>query len=141
MYNTNLYTMTTIDKKTNEKLDYVDSLRGVAILMVILVHTSQLISDAPFIIKAGEYGQLGVQLFFVISALTLSISFDKRFNEGNVFSKFLIRRYLRISLQMSSLFMDFIPPLPTLLSRAVGPLAQKWFFIYASHFCFFFTEN
>ena len=54
------------------KLDYIDSLRGVAILMVILVHVSLSVHDLPYIIELfSKYGQMGVQLFFMISSVTL----------------------------------------------------------------------
>lgn len=80
------------------KLQYVDSLRGIAILMVILVHSSHAITD----LKAIEwiitsYGQMGVQLFFVASAFTLCLSADKREGENNRIKNYAIRRYLRIA--------------------------------------------
>jgi peptidoglycan/LPS O-acetylase OafA/YrhL len=58
------------------KYPHIDSARGIAILMVILIHTAQSVHQAvldfkfiPHIIH--EYGQMGVQLFFVVSAFTL----------------------------------------------------------------------
>lgn len=46
------------------KLKFIDSIRGVAILMVILVHTAQKISDLHVLTRIiAEYGQMGVQLF------------------------------------------------------------------------------
>jgi peptidoglycan/LPS O-acetylase OafA/YrhL len=83
---------------TKVKLDYIDSLRGIAILMVILVHTSQSVSDLPkCILVITKYGQMGVLLFFVISALTLCISLDKASTlKWNLLS-FYIKRFFRIA--------------------------------------------
>lgn len=80
------------------RLDYIDTLRGVAILLVIIVHTSQVERNLPIeFLKIGSYGQMGVLLFFVLSALTLSISFDKvTFSVQNIVS-FYFRRYFRIA--------------------------------------------
>src|SRR5579872_2655088 len=75
--------------------DYIDALRGYAILMVIAVHTSQAFPDLPIeLFKVFAQGARGVQLFFVTSALTLSMSWVAR-NEGA--SEFYTRRIFRIA--------------------------------------------
>ena len=80
------------------KLKYLDSIRGIAILMVILVHVSQNVNlQNPVMIFLTNYGQLGVQLFFVASAYTLCLSSEKRQNERNHNLKYAIRRYFRIA--------------------------------------------
>jgi peptidoglycan/LPS O-acetylase OafA/YrhL len=80
------------------KLKHIDSLRGIAILLVILVHTSQgmggISSPLGFFV---EYGQMGVQLFFVISAYTLCLSMDRRREERYPIAGFFIRRFFRIA--------------------------------------------
>ena len=80
------------------KLKHLDSIRGIAILMVILVHTSQ---NVPFhqhdLLFFINYGQFGVQLFFVASAYTLCISSENRKYEKNKNLKYAIRRYFRIA--------------------------------------------
>ncbi len=82
----------------NEKLDHVDSLRGIAILMVMLVHTAQSVPELPrWVQTITNYGQLGVQLFFVVSAITLSLSADRRSEERDRGNKYLIRRFFRIA--------------------------------------------
>ena len=82
----------------DQKLDHIDSLRGIAILMVMFVHTSQSIPELPLWIKrAAKYGQFGVQLFFVVSAITLCISASRRNDEGNANIKYFIRRFFRIA--------------------------------------------
>jgi peptidoglycan/LPS O-acetylase OafA/YrhL len=74
---------------------YIDALRGYAILMVIAVHTSPAFPDLPKSLAAvlGQ-GARGVQLFFVTSALTLSMSWVAR-NESA--TDFYTRRLFRIA--------------------------------------------
>jgi peptidoglycan/LPS O-acetylase OafA/YrhL len=88
-----------IRENTNTaKIEYLDSLRGIAILMVILVHTSQIVKDLPSSIRMfADYCQMGVQLFFVLSAFTLCLSMERRKNETNSIRNFYIRRFFRIA--------------------------------------------
>ena len=75
--------------------DYIDALRGYAILMVIAVHTSQAFPDLPtWLAKLLAEGARGVQLFFVTSALTLSMSWVARDESA---TDFYIRRLFRIA--------------------------------------------
>ncbi|SDS28785.1 Peptidoglycan/LPS O-acetylase OafA/YrhL, contains acyltransferase and SGNH-hydrolase domains [Mucilaginibacter mallensis] len=83
------------------KLDYINAVRGIAILLVILLHVSRaavkgLPETFAYICAKGSYG---VQLFFVASAFTLYISYSNRINiEGkNTNRNFFIRRFFRIS--------------------------------------------
>jgi peptidoglycan/LPS O-acetylase OafA/YrhL len=78
---------------------YVDGLRGVAILMVILVHVQGVVappgSDSVSLLVAN--GATGVQLFFMLSAFTLYSSLMQRFDrETNPTLSFYIRRAFRI---------------------------------------------
>ena len=87
----------------NQKFEYIDLLRGLAILLVVIVHSSERIWYSieykkeffdiffSYIFYAGQYGVL---LFFLVSAITLSISMENR-NESNF--NFYIRRFFRIA--------------------------------------------
>lgn len=77
---------------------YIDALRGVAILGVFVVHSSQHISDLPDgLLRVCSAGQFGVQLFFVLSALTLLLSLHGRHQEKqNRVRNFYVRRLFRI---------------------------------------------
>jgi peptidoglycan/LPS O-acetylase OafA/YrhL len=80
---------------SGEKLAYIDAVRGYAILMVMAVHTSQVVSGLSAITgRLAEYGQMGVQLFFVASALTLCLSSAKR---NPQITDFYLRRFFRIA--------------------------------------------
>ncbi len=87
-------------EKKNKFL-YIDVLRGLAILAVILVHvglkinTSILPKIAADLISAGKYG---VQLFFIASAFTIFYSYNGRAGmETQVDRNFFIRRFFRIA--------------------------------------------
>lgn len=76
---------------------YINITRGIAILMVISVHTSQHVLGFNGILKKiASFGQMGVQLFFIASALTLCLSWKAR--EGsNTYAGFITRRFFRIA--------------------------------------------
>jgi len=77
---------------------YVDALRGIAALLVILLHTAQHVKPYTAFHKLGVYGQYGVQLFFVISAFTLCHSMNKLPGVSlKEYKKFLLRRFFRIA--------------------------------------------
>jgi peptidoglycan/LPS O-acetylase OafA/YrhL len=81
-----------------ENLNYIDVARGIAILMVIIIHTSLPVNGlSDFSIYVTRYGQMGVQLFFVASAYTLCYSLVKRADEKQRLGSFFIRRFFRIA--------------------------------------------
>ena len=89
--------MTQIDKRI--KLDYIDALRGLAIIGVIMVHTQGANSNLPSLISkiVGE-GAKGVQLFYIASAFTLFLSFRSRTTlENSPVRNFFLRRFFRIA--------------------------------------------
>ena len=83
-----------------KKLEYIDALRGLAILGVIMIHTS-VFGTLPLQGTVGnivQQGSRGVQLFYLVSAFTLFLSFEsssskERFPVRN----FFIRRFFRIA--------------------------------------------
>jgi peptidoglycan/LPS O-acetylase OafA/YrhL len=83
------------------RYQYVDALRGVAILSVLVVHCGQYGSGEfmPGLFKSiTELGARGVQLFFIVSAFTLFLSSKKRvLTEENPTTNFFIRRFFRIA--------------------------------------------
>lgn len=83
----------------NEKYSWVNALRGYAILMLILIHSSQAFVVSNFIKTICNNGDLGVQLFFILSSFTLFNSYSKRklVEKKSVNRNFFIRRFFRIA--------------------------------------------
>ncbi|KRR24752.1 acyltransferase [Bradyrhizobium lablabi] len=76
----------------------LDLLRGVAILLVVLVHCQE---ESTGVVPglswfARNYGGLGVQLFFIISGYTMMLTFGDRLDLVAARS-FYIRRFFRIA--------------------------------------------
>jgi peptidoglycan/LPS O-acetylase OafA/YrhL len=83
-----------------KKLDYIDALRGLAILGVLMVHTNQYGTTIAnqIIAKIIVGGASGVQLFYLTSAFTLMLSFNNRGKtEKSPIQNFFIRRFFRIA--------------------------------------------
>lgn len=83
-----------------KKLAYIDALRGIAVILVIITHCGQFgINNYGYVlttlINKSEYG---VQLFYIASAFTLFLSFHSRINkEISLFRNYFIRRFFRIA--------------------------------------------
>lgn len=91
----NIETRENIETK-KVKLDFIDSLRGIAAWGVIIVHTGFIFKNiSPSITQIINNGARGVQLFFVISAFTIFLSLDSRKETSP--KPFLIRRFFRIA--------------------------------------------
>lgn len=77
------------------KIGALDALRGFAISGVMLVHTGKQLHNLPeHVGGVCNWGQFGVQLFFISSAFTLAMSVDRR---GSAWKAFFIRRFFRIA--------------------------------------------
>jgi peptidoglycan/LPS O-acetylase OafA/YrhL len=90
MYNTN-----------SQHFDYVDVLRGIAVLGVIAVHTCQY-GSFQIVQKSVNNlignGARGVQLFYLVSAFTLFLSMkNRKENEYQPIRNFYFRRFFRIA--------------------------------------------
>lgn len=81
------------------KYDYIDALRGYAVLLVIVVHVGAAFPELPWPVKRfTNLGWYGVQLFFVVSSMTLAMSwFSRQGQESMRSTKFFVRRFLRIA--------------------------------------------
>lgn len=80
------------------RIESLDGLRGLAILMVLLVHTYARWPDyIPWVTTHREfylfkYGYLGVELFFLISGFVIYMTLEK----CQSFGEFMFRRWLRL---------------------------------------------
>ena len=82
------------------KFSFIDSFRGVAIILVMLTHANYIFD--PSIIRSFfgivQFGARGVQLFYMISAFTLFNSYySRKVNNENSIISFYSRRFFRIA--------------------------------------------
>lgn len=89
-----------------KKYHYIDSLRGIAIILVLFSHfryiftTEEILSNNVFrkLFSIFDLGSKGVQLFYILSAFTLFNSYYIRKKDGtNNAIFFFIRRFFRIA--------------------------------------------
>src|SRR5258706_2273013 len=89
-----------MEQVRENKLRFVDALRGFAILGVLVIHCGQIgTNQFPELIQAVIInGAIGVQLFFVASAFTIFLTYGNRYDkEINPRTNFFIRRFFRIA--------------------------------------------
>ncbi len=82
----------------NEMLDWIDSLRGIAVTLVIASHAMPVLHGLPWTIKrVSNLGFFGVQLFFVVSCFTLARSWrGHEVVRPPSLTSFALRRVFRI---------------------------------------------
>lgn len=87
---------------TQNRIDYLDTLRGIAILLVVIYHYYYRFQNEgyyyfqafniPFIELAFKHGYYGVHLFFVISGFVIAMTL---FKSKNIY-EFVVRRFSRL---------------------------------------------
>ena len=77
----------------SERFEWLDGLRGCVILFVVLFHSSQVFPKDALLRSFFSFVQYGVQLFFVVSALTCILTL-----KNNQIADWYIRRFVRIAL-------------------------------------------
>ena len=82
------------------KYDYLDQLRGIAIIGVLFTHLHYLdlsFWTSSFLDNISWIWWMWVPLFFILSAYTLSLSYNsRRYKESHPLQNFYIRRFFRI---------------------------------------------
>jgi peptidoglycan/LPS O-acetylase OafA/YrhL len=121
-------------------LPALDGVRGLAILMVLLVHfVGNMLPTTGIeraIVLVTGYGSYGVDLFFVLSGFLITgILYDAR-NEPHYFPNFYMRRLLRIfPLYYGVLALLFlvVPLVPLLQGATLDHLVERqaWAWLYA----------
>ncbi len=89
-------------EKLSNKLDYIDAWRGIAIILVIMTHSSHFDISKDigigFVDTIIWFGGHGVTLFFVLSAFTIFYSVQNAgLNTKSEIFYFFIRRFFRIA--------------------------------------------
>lgn len=86
-------------KENSIHIPIIDLLRGLAALSVCLFHfvytTTNYIQD-DIILNIFSYGNLGVQVFFIISGIVIPLSMIKGNYSYTSFPKFVLKRFIRI---------------------------------------------
>ena len=92
---------------TDKKLQTMDILKGIAIIMIIIVHNRHFIlRGSSSLNQLINFGQMGCQLFFMVSGFALCYSWQHLLVEYPVnncsdwlrnYSRFIKRRYLRLA--------------------------------------------
>lgn len=129
-----------------QKLSYLDSLRGIAILGVFLVHSTLFFSVLRIDVlplhleKMFVAGQYGVALFFLISSFSLMRSLEIRSKyEKNYIKNFYIRRFFRIAplYYFILLVINYVAPI------IITSISGKSIFDFVLHIIFLngFVEN
>jgi peptidoglycan/LPS O-acetylase OafA/YrhL len=89
--------LTDVTTQHGGRLESLDTLRGIAILMVIAFHVSIHFPPVAWVGSLAKLGNQGVQLFFLISAITMCFMWQQRATEAQRPLKFYIRRFFRIA--------------------------------------------
>jgi len=83
------------------RLEWLDALRGWAVFAVVAVHSGEAAHSTGIVSKVVFAGQYGVQLFFLVSALTISITYDshiERYGKSAMSQlSWLTKRFFRIA--------------------------------------------
>lgn len=112
-----------IDINNPGRLHFLDGLRGIAILLVVLYHTysNAWIELVPYFYPSHDlliikYGSHGVPLFFIISGFVISMSLEKCKNFGD----FMFKRWLRLFPAMLIASLLILITSPLLSARPLG---------------------
>lgn len=94
--------MVTKEEAGRPRAGFLDVCRGVAIVGVMAVHTSQNFKTGQPLVDGVLFtGQFGVQLFFAVSAFTMCLTLEQRLSrDRRPFLAFLIRRSCRLAVPM-----------------------------------------
>ncbi|MFG6093959.1 acyltransferase [Leptothoe sp. ISB3NOV94-8A] len=86
-------------KQSPQKLELLESLRGIAALLIVAFHAAELFAlkfDQPFLLSLFDFGDSGVDFFFVLSGFFLALSSFKYMGHRHTAKAFLIKRCVRI---------------------------------------------
>lgn len=83
------------------RLEFLDALRGLAALSVVIYHTALMPAPNPVVPRWAEIvvlnGGMGIALFFVVSSFSLFFTMPMRLREPNPWASFFVHRFFRIA--------------------------------------------
>lgn len=82
--------------KIVKRYEYLDFLRGLAVLLVLITHLHSFF-DYPIVNLWGGLGARGVQLFYIVSGYTIYLIYQSNIKTINDATGFLIKRFFRIA--------------------------------------------
>lgn len=83
----------------SQKLELLEGLRGIAALLIVAFHATDLFIikfNRPFLLSLFDFGDSGVDFFFVLSGFCLALSSGKYIGNRGAAKSFLIKRCMRI---------------------------------------------
>lgn len=86
-------------KQPSQKLQLLESLRGLAALLIVAFHATELFSlkfNQPFLLSLFEFGDSGVDFFFVLSGFFLALSSFRYIGRQEIAKDFFLKRCARI---------------------------------------------
>lgn len=80
----------------SDRLLTLDILKGIAVWMIILVHSRQKFHELPAWLGIFDFGQMGCQIFFVVAGLFSMMSYERLKNKEHSALKFYKKRLISI---------------------------------------------
>ncbi len=89
---------------SSQRIKFVDGLRAVAVLMVVLFHfyyqqiteVGEVLVRPVYVQEIFQYGNMGVYIFFVISGFIVSYVTHNRVNSFKFIASFIVKRQVRL---------------------------------------------
>jgi peptidoglycan/LPS O-acetylase OafA/YrhL len=87
----------TVGGTSTKRIEGLDALRGIAAAGVVAVHAAFMFPLGPNIPSEIGYLVLGVPLFFIVSAFSMSSAYSDGIKSSRAFRNYVIRRFSRIA--------------------------------------------
>jgi len=82
---------------SHKRIQWVDELRGLAALLILLAHYRHFLSDVPLEFYLLDITSRGVQLFYILSGYILYSIYRNRLANAKSIFEFYVRRWFRIA--------------------------------------------